>query len=179
MTPFFRALYYFYRLASGRWHWVRRHFTRPGLAVLGTCMLAALLAPDTENNLIYQALPLLLFLLVLAVGLSWLFRTPFSAARLLPRFGTAGRPLHYRVVVKNLSTRPQNGLTLLDNLADSRPSFNDWRAVQRAEQKLLRSFRLGGQRLLHPFKVAAVKDAELPPIRPRQEMSSSRSAAAC
>ena len=112
-----------------------------GLAVLGALMLAALLAPDTDNNVTYQALPLLLFLLVVAACLSWLFKTPFSATRLLPRFGTAGWPLHYRVVVRNLSTRAQNGLTLLENLADSRPSFQDWLAVQRAEQKLLRSFR--------------------------------------
>jgi len=170
MTPFFRVPYYFYRFASGRWRWVRRHFTRPGLAVLGTCILAALLAPDTDNNLSYQALPLLVVLLVLAVGLSWLFKTPFSAIRLLPRFGTAGRPLHYRVMVRNLSTRPQNGLTLLDNLADAPPSFKDWMAVQRAEKKVLRSFRLSGHRLLNPFKVAVVKDAEVPPIPPRQEM---------
>ena len=108
-------------------------------------MLAVMLAPDTDNNVTYQALPLLLFLLVVAVCLSWLFRAPFAATRLLPRFGTAGCPLHYRVMVKNLSTRAQNGLTLLENLADPRPSFADWMAVQRAEQKRLRSFRFSGQ----------------------------------
>jgi uncharacterized protein (DUF58 family) len=170
MTLFYRVLYHFYRLASGRWHWVQRHFTRPGLAVLGTLILTSLLAPDTDNNLTYQALPLLLFLLVVAVCLSWLFRAPFSATRLLPRFGTAGCPLHYRVVVRNLSRRVQNGLTLLENLADSRPSFAAWMAVQRAEQKLLRSFRFSGHRPLNPFKVAVVKDADVPPIPPGQEM---------
>jgi uncharacterized protein (DUF58 family) len=170
MTPLYRVLYYFYRLVSGRWHWVQRHFTRPGLAVLGTLILAALLAPDTDNNLTYQALPLLLFLLVVAVCLSWLFKAPFSATRLLPRFGTAGYPLHYRVGVRNFSTRVQNGLTLLENLADSRPSFEAWMAVQRAEQKLLRSFRFSGHRPLNPFKVAVVKDADVPPIPPGLEM---------
>jgi hypothetical protein len=170
MTPIFRVFYHIYWLASGRWHWVQRHFTRPGLAVLGTLILAALLAPDTDNNLNYQALPLLLFLLVVAVCLSWLYEAPFSAARLLPRFGTAGCPLHYRVVVKNLSPRVQNGLTLLENVADSRPSFAAWMAVQRAEQKLLRSFRIGGHRPLNPFKVAVVKDATVPPIPPGQEV---------
>jgi len=133
-------------------------------------MLTSLLAPDTDNNLTYQALPLLLFLLVIAVCLSWLFKTPFSATRLLPRFGTAGCPLHYRVVVKNLSARVQNNLTLLENLADSRPSFAAWIAVRRAEQKSLRSFRFSGHLPLNQFKVAVVKDADVPPIPPGQEM---------
>jgi len=170
MTLLFKVLYRFYRLASGRWHWVQRHFTRPGLAVLGVLMLSALLAPDTDNNVTYQALPLLLFLLVVAVCLSWLFRAPFSATRLLPRFGTAGWPLHYRVVVRNLSTRVQNSLTLMENLADFRPSFAAWMAVQRAEQKLLRSFRFSGLRPRNPFKVAVMKDADVPPIPPGQEV---------
>jgi uncharacterized protein (DUF58 family) len=170
MTPLYRVLYHCYRLVSGRWHWVQRHFTRPGLAVLGTLMLTSLLAPDTDNNLTYQALPLLLSLLVIAVCLSWLFKTPFSATRLLPRFGTAGCPLHYRVVVKNLSARVQNNLTLLENLADSRPAFATWMAVRRAEQKSLRSFRFSGHRPLNQFKVAVVKDANVPPIPPGQEM---------
>src|ERR1035438_8466898 len=170
MTPLSRVFYHIYWLASGRWRWVRRHFTRPGLAVLGTLILAALLAPDTDNNLTYQALPFLLCLLVIAVCLSWLSRAPFSAARLLPRFGTAGCPLHYRVVVKNLSKRVQNGLTLLENLADSRPAFAAWMVVQRVEQKLLRSFRISGHRPLNPFKVAVVKDANVPPIQPGQEV---------
>ena len=132
-------------------------------------MLTSLLAPDTDNNLTYQALPLLLSLLVIAVCLSWLFKTPFSATRLLPRFGTAGCPLHYRVVVKNLSARVQNNLTLLENLADSRPAFATWIAVRRAEQKSLRSFRFSGHRPLNQFKVAVVKDADVPPIPPGQE----------
>jgi uncharacterized protein (DUF58 family) len=169
MTPLFRALYPFYRLASGGWYWARRRFTRPGLAVLGALSLTVLLAADTENNLTYQALPLLLFLLVAAVCLSRLFRAPFSATRLLPRFGTVGCPLRYRVGVRNLSTRAQRGLTLLENLADSRPSSAAWLAARRAEQKLLRSFRISGHRPLNPFKMAVVKDAEVPPLGPGQE----------
>ena len=125
MTPLFRVLYRLYRIASGRWHWAQRRFTRPGLAVLGALILAALLAPDTDNNVAYQALPLLLFLLLVAVGLSQLSQTRFSATRRLPKFGTAGCPLEYRIIVKNLSAKGQNGLTLLENLADPRPSFKD------------------------------------------------------
>ena len=138
--------------------------------MLGALILTSLLAPDTENNLTYQALPLLLFVLLLAVCLSWLFKPRFSATRLLPRFGTAGCPLHYRVWLRNLSKRVQNGLTLLENLADSRPSFEAWIAVQRAERRLLRSFRFSGYRPLNPFKLTVVKDTNVPPIPPGQEV---------
>ena len=170
MTPLYRILYYCYRLAAGRWHWLHRRFTRAGLAVLGIFILIALLAPDTDNNLTYQALPLLLVLLVAAVCLSRLFRAPFSATRRLPRFGTTDCPLNYSVLVKNLSRRTQSGLTLLEDLADSRPSFNEWLAVHRAEQKLIRSFQVSGRLRLNPFKAAVVKEASVPPIPPGQEV---------
>jgi len=169
MTALFRVFYRLYRLVSGRWHWAQRRFTRPGLAVLGALGLVALLAPDTDNNLTYQALPLLLFLLVVAVCLSRLSQVRFSATRVLPRFGTVARPLNYRIVVKNLSGKAQSGLTLLENLADSRPSFEDWVALERAEQKLLRSFQFSTPRSANPFRLAVVKEAAVPPTPPNQE----------
>ena len=58
-------------------------------------------------------------------------------------------------MVRNLSTRVQHGLTLLENLADSRPSSEDWLAARRAEQKPLRSFRISGHRPLNPFKAGS------------------------
>ena len=170
MTLLFKVLYRLYRFASGRWYWARRRFTRAGLAVLGALILAASLAPDTDNNLTYQALPLLLFLLLVAACLSRFFKAPFTATRLVPRFGTVGCPLDYRVVVKNLAAKAQSGLTLLENLADPRPSFEDWVAVQRAEQKSIRSFQISGRRLTNPFRVARLKDALVPPIPPGREV---------
>jgi uncharacterized protein (DUF58 family) len=170
MTPFFKVLYRLYRFSSGRWHWAQRRFTRPGLAVLGALILAVLLAPDTDNNVTYQALPLLLFLLVVAVGLSRLSQTRFSATRLLPKLGTAGCPFNYRILVKNLSGKVQSSLTLLENLADPRPSFEDWMAVQRAEQKLLRSFQFSTRWPTNPFKLAVVKEAAVPLAPPGQEV---------
>lgn len=170
MTPLFRILYRLHRFSSGRWHWAQRRFTRPGLAVLGALILAALLAPDTDNNVTYQALPLLLFLLIVAVGLSQLSQTRFSATRLLPKFGTAGCPLEYRIIVRNLSTRGQDGLTLLENLADPRPLFKDWMTVQLAEQKLVHSFRFSGYRPANPFRLAIVRDGAVPPAAPHQDV---------
>jgi uncharacterized protein (DUF58 family) len=129
-----------------------------------------MLAPDTDNNLTYQALPLLLVLLVAAVCLSRLFKVSFGASRVLPPFGTVGCPLNYRVLVKNLSRRGQSGLSLLENLTNPWPSFQEWLTVQRVEQKGLRSFRFSGRRALNPFKVALAKDAPVPTMAPGQEV---------
>jgi uncharacterized protein (DUF58 family) len=169
MTLLLRVLYRLYRLASGRWYWARRRFTHAGVALLGALLLTAFLAPDTDHNLTYQALPLLFVLLVVAACWSWRFKAPFSASRSLPRFGTVGCPLGYLVMVRNLSAKAQDGLTLIENLADPRPSFAEWAAVQRAEQKALRSFRFTGCTSLNPFRVATVKPAAVPSLPPGQE----------
>jgi uncharacterized protein (DUF58 family) len=169
MNLLLRGLYLFYRLVSGRWHWLQARFTRPGLALLAAVMLTALLAPDTDNNVTYQALPLLLLLLGAALCWSRLFKPPFSATRLLPRFGTVGAPLKYQVLVKNLSQRVQSGLTLLETLKDPRPSFEEWARAERAEQELLRSFRLSPHWRKSPFKPAVLKEAKIPPVPPGQE----------
>lgn len=136
------------------------------LGAVGACLL---LLPDTENNLSYQAFPLLLFFLGLAWASSFLFRGQFTVQRLAPRIGTAGSPLSYRVLVKNLGRRTQADLALLEDLADSRPSFKDWLAVQLADENALRSFRFSHRRRTDPFKLATLKEASLPPISPSQE----------
>jgi hypothetical protein len=170
MTPFFKVLYRLYRLASGRWYWLRRRFTRVGLAVLGALIFAALLAPDTDNNVIYQALPLLLYLLVVAVCWSRWFKARFAAIRLLPRFGTVGCPLNYRILVKNLSPKTCRGLTLLENLADPRPSLEEFLALELAEQRAIRSFRFSARQHATPFRPPTVKEASVPPAAPNEEV---------
>jgi len=60
-------------------------------------------------------------------------------------------------------------LSLLENLADPRPSFQEWRAVRLAEDKLVRSFRVSRRRRASLFKLATVKDAAVPPAPPNQE----------
>ncbi|MGO8932057.1 MAG: DUF58 domain-containing protein [Limisphaerales bacterium] len=170
MTLIFKVLYRLYRLTSGRWYWAHRRFTRVGLAVLGALVLVTLLAPDTDNNATYQVLPLLLCLLAVAVCWSWGFKAQFAATRLLPRFGTAGCPLHYRILVRNLSSKTYRGLTLLENLADPRPSFDEFVALELAEQRALRSFRFSARLHATPFSPPTVEEASVPPAAPNEEV---------
>jgi len=164
-----KLLYRLYRLYSGLRYWGGRRFTRPGLAMLCALIAAGLAGIDPDLSASYQAFALLLCLMVVAICFAGLFSARFSARRLLPAFGTAGLPFRYRVVLRNLTGRTQSGLTLLEDLFDPRPSFADWRAVQLAEDRRLRSFRVGPRRRASPFQRARIKEAVIPPSPPHEE----------
>ena len=164
MRPVFKTAYRLYRLGTVLIHWSRRRFTVPGLTVVASLAVAASVGADAENTVVYQTFTLLLGLLALAIGCSLTFRGKFSITRSLPRFGTVGQPLRYRVVVKNLGNRRQAGLTLLENLHDPRPAFKEWLEFQQAESRRVPAFHLSKRRRTHPFRVATVPNAEIPPI---------------
>ncbi len=170
MNLLLRPLYRAYRLGSGIRHWCQLRFTPAGLAVLCALVATSVLGPDTDNNVAYQALALLMGLLVVAAAFVWTFRSSFSALRLLPRFGTVGCPLTYTVVLRNLTARNQAGLTLMEELADSRPSFREWATAQAAERKRHRSFRFSARPWANPFRELAVKDAAVPTATPQEEV---------
>jgi uncharacterized protein (DUF58 family) len=165
----YKSFYRAYRTGTVLLHWSRRRFTFAGFCVAGGFIVSSSVGADVENTVIYQTFTLLAGLLLSAAIFSWFFRGKFSIARSLPRFGTAGEPLRYRVLVKNLTPRPQDGLQLLENLHDPRPNFQQWLEFQQAENRRLRPFRVSKRRRLHPFRLANVKDAEIPPLPPRGE----------
>jgi len=109
---------------------------------------------------------ILFFLLLVAICFSGLFPGRFGAERRLPRFGTVGCALKYTVRVTNLTAKPQAGLELLETLADPRPSFPEWLAVQMADEKHLRSFRFSQGRRTNPFKPALTLATPMPAITP-------------
>jgi uncharacterized protein (DUF58 family) len=138
--------------------------------VLTGVVVAALMGPDTENNVSYQAFTFLICLVILGIAISWFYRGRFSVRRLAPRFGTAGAVLSYRVLVKNLTRKPQAGLTLLEDLQDPRPSFREWHAARVAEDRQTRSFRVSGRQHGRPFRLATLTHAAVPPAPPNQEV---------
>jgi uncharacterized protein (DUF58 family) len=170
MTLAFKFLYRLYRAISGVRYWGYRRFTRAGLTVLGGLFLSGILGPDTDNNVAYQGFTFLLLLLILAFCSSFFFRARFAASRALPRFGTVGAPLIYTVSLKNLTGRTQSGLAVLESLADVRPSFQDWLAVQLAYEQRARSFRFSQGKRSNPFKLAHVRISPVPAALARQEV---------
>src|SRR6202012_361245 len=122
MNPIYRLFYLAYRLTGGAWYWAHRRFTTAGLFVVTGFIVAGAVGVDIENTVTYQAFTMLFAFLLLGLVSSLFFRAKFSVTRFLPRVGTAGQPLHYRVEIKNLRANPQTGLTLLENLTDPRPA---------------------------------------------------------
>jgi uncharacterized protein (DUF58 family) len=169
VKPIYQLIYWSYRVIGGAWYWAWRRFTLAGLVVAGGFIVTGVVGSDIENTVTYQSFALLLALLLQAVACSFFFRARFSATRWLPRFGTAGQPLPNSVRIKNLTAKPQAGLTLLDDLSDPRPAFSDWLAFQLAESRRVRPFRVSQRRQRNPFRLATVKEAEIPPLPPGGE----------
>ena len=169
MTFIYKPFYWGYRIAGGLWHWSRRRFTRAGLCAGAGLVAAGATGVDIENTVNYQAFALLLAFLAFAFVSSLFFRARFSATRILPRVGTAGLMLHYRVRVRNLTAKNQTGLTLLEDLDDPRPAFPDWLASELAESRRVRPFRVAQRRRNSPFRVADLKEGEIPPMPPHGE----------
>ncbi len=153
-----------YWFASGLWYWLRRRFTVAGLCVAGGFIVSGAVGTDIENSVLYQSFSLMLALLLTAFITGFFFRAKFSATRLLPRIGTAGHPLRYRVRVKNLTLKPQAGLTLIEELADPRPAFPEWLAFQLAEGRRIRPFRVAQHRRKNPFRLVNIKNADVSPM---------------
>jgi hypothetical protein len=169
VKPIFKLFYWFYRPCSSLWYWARRRFTLAGLCVAGGFIVAGAVGTDIENTVTYQTFALLLAILVLSFASSQFFRATFSATRSLPRFGTAGQPFHYRVLIKNLTAHLQRGLTLLEDLDDPRPPFQEWLAMQLAESRRAHPFRISELRRTSPFKRVNLKEADIPPLLPGGE----------
>ncbi|HEX5400064.1 MAG TPA: DUF58 domain-containing protein [Verrucomicrobiae bacterium] len=171
MNSIYKLFFWGYRIIGGGWNWSRRRFTRAGLCVVVGCLAAGATGLDIENTVNYQTFALLTAFLAVAFVSSFFFRARFSATRLLPRAGTAGQPLHYRVRIKNLTAKSQTGLTLLEEIADTRPAFQDWLAFELAESRRVRPFSLKQQRRRgNPFLIADVKEGEIPSMPPQGEV---------
>jgi len=160
-----RLVYASYRLVSGLRYRLRRRFTVPGLAVLGALVVAALMGMDVEKTIAYQAFAMLVVLVGAAMVFAPRFRFRVSIERSLPRFGTVGVPIEYQVAVTNLTPRSQAGLALLEDLADPRPSYPEWKAFWWQEEAFARSF--SRRRRDNPFKPATLREAVVPTLLPR------------
>ena len=78
---------------------------------------------DTNLSLAYQVFVFLSFLLIAALAGTQFSRTRVAAERVLPRFGSVGQPVSYRVTLTNLTDKVQRGLSVTEDLADPRPTL--------------------------------------------------------
>lgn len=125
-TYFQRYVWRNYRFVSGVTFWLRRRFTWGGILLLAGMVATSALGADTNLTPAHQAFSVLAVLFVVGVLGSRFSRFPAGARRELPRYGTAGQPLHYKVVVVNPTRHVQRGLTVLEKLADPRPTLAEF-----------------------------------------------------
>ena len=121
-----RWLHRNYRFSSSLKFWFRRKFTPAGLIVLVATLISAGIGVDTSQALAYQFSTLLWMLLLFSVCWSIARAPRFNARRLLPRSGTAGQPLHYKIVVTNPGRRRQSSVSLMEDLGDPRPTYAEF-----------------------------------------------------
>ena len=152
-----------------------RRFTRAGVLALGVLGAAAVIGLDTNRTVGYQVLTFVLALLLISAASSLVFRGRFTARRVLPRFASVGVPLGYRVAIANQTGRRQEGLVLLEELADPRPSFEEFAAAREPGEERRNWFdrQVGYPRwawLVSQKRGAVVTPRPLPPLAPGGEI---------
>ncbi|MGC3959819.1 MAG: DUF58 domain-containing protein [Verrucomicrobiota bacterium] len=163
---FYRA----YRIATWSTYWTKRRFTIIGQSVVGATLVAMFASLDADSAVGYQAFVPLAVILLLGFLFRFGFRGEFQVERRLPRLATVGQSIWYSVVVKNLSRHRQAGLNLIEDLTDPRPRFKQWREYKLDEDRHVRPFRFDNRRFRSPFKFAVTKEADVPTLRPQQEV---------
>lgn len=123
---FRRFLYRTYRSSVGFEPWGIWRFTRAGILVLIMLVASAVIGLDTRATVVYRGFALLFMLLLIAFLWSLVFQIRLTLNRTLPRFGTVGESLEYRIAVRNDTSHPQQGLFLIDNVADSLPTEDEF-----------------------------------------------------
>ncbi len=123
MKQFLYKSYRFFYLAE---QWRRRHLTLPGLILVNTVVIVAILGMDTHKSMIYQAFTWGAALLLLSfLWTRRLRRLSITAIRKLPPYAMVGHELVYRITIENRSGKHQAGLSLYENTTDPRPALEE------------------------------------------------------
>jgi uncharacterized protein (DUF58 family) len=171
-----RAAYRTFRSAAALQHVLARRLTPAGRLVLAGLAAAAIIGPNTRLTVAYQAFTFLISLLAIATALSVRVPPRFGVRRRLPRYGTAGEPLAYTVLLRNPTERVQSGLVLMEDLADPRPSFEDFVSQREPGEDRRNWFdrTVGFPRwawLVTRARHAIIEPQPLPPVPAREEIS--------
>src|SRR4051812_30729313 len=133
--------YRIYRFFSFCRYWAARRLTPAGFLVLGGAFLSLGLTMDTEHSAAYQVFGITMALLVTAFLWAPLFRGRFAVERHLPRFATVDQTISYDISVQNLMPKATREVALIEDLADARMSWAEfrkqghWRLVSSREKR--------------------------------------------
>jgi len=120
---------------------LRQRCTPPGRMVLGALVGSAALGLDTNRNLAYQFFTLMLALVLVALLGVCRFRPRLQLERALPRIGTVGETLRYRIRVVNQSKKTSAGVELREQQTDPHPGRAVFHAACTRGESLARRWR--------------------------------------
>ena len=129
-TIFKRYLYRNYHTFASITHRFRRRLTLTGWVVLGGTVAAAALGADTAASSSYQTFALLGCIVLASALCTPLGRPRLTLQRILPKFGSVGEVLRYRIIVQNRDKKAQSALKLIEELPDPRPTLEEFISTQ-------------------------------------------------
>jgi uncharacterized protein (DUF58 family) len=169
-----RLLYRWFSSFSAFQYRLDRRCTRAGSLALGILGAAVVIGLDTNRTVGYQVFTLVLALVVLSAASSLVFRGRFAARRILPRFASVGVAVTYKVAITNLTGQRQDGLVLLEDLTDPRPSFEEFVTAREPGEERRNWFdrQVGYPRwawLVSQKRGAVIPPLPMPPLAPAGE----------
>ena len=123
ISRFKRYIHRNYRIYTAVTNRLRGRLTPMGRLAFGGLVATGCLGIDTNRAIAYQAFGFLAVLVFLAFVLRYFVRFKFTAERILPRYGSVGARLDYKLLLTNLTKDVQRGLRVRDWMADPRPSL--------------------------------------------------------
>ena len=117
-----RPSYLLFRFVTGATYWSSRRFTAAGALAISCLVVTGAIGVDTTQSVAYQAFALLATMMAVAALSLPFVRARVAVERELPRVATAGEPFTYRMRVSNTGAAALDGVSLLEDLADPRPS---------------------------------------------------------
>ncbi|AFY94147.1 DUF58 domain-containing protein [Chamaesiphon minutus] len=164
MNPFI------YRIVRGSYsaqRWLSRRFTPSGLGVLVCFVFSGIVGADTNQSLSYQLFCFLGASLAIAIAASHFQRYRVRATRILPRFGTVGMPLRYRIVFENQTPRRHEGLKFYEALVEPFPELREFSVLNwRTSWQIQRQ---QWERIMARRKRAIAPSLDLPTLLPQSE----------
>lgn len=102
--------------------WRKRKITPLGNRVLIGTAVAAALGLNVTQTTVYQLVALAVSLILIAGTISFFFRFKGSVDRILPTVATVGEEVSYKLLIRNLTGKPQRGLRVFEDIHDPRPT---------------------------------------------------------